>query len=149
MVVKASTKKRLMDLGCPRRVAHVWADDRRWYKDIVPMNFDDIMNIFMKPTPTVFIVQDNRVMALDENMGEYIYEIVEKIRENELDRVITENSLVEVFGWPEIDGVVGAEKYIEMLENFGQIPAGSPYSYLREKTQNFINWNSLPWGDKQ
>jgi|TARA_R110000824_G_scaffold154102_3_gene325995 glutamyl-tRNA reductase len=140
MVVKASTKKRLMDLGCPRRVAHVWADDRRWYKDIVPMNFDDIMNIFMKPTPTVFIVQDNRVMALDENMGEYIYEIVEKIRENELDRVITD--------YPEkIDGVV--EKYIEMLENFGQIPAGSPYSYLREKTQNFINWNSLPWGDKQ
>ena len=38
MVVKAATKKKLMDLGCPEAWADEWANDRLWYKDIISMN---------------------------------------------------------------------------------------------------------------
>ena len=33
MVVKASTKKRLMDMGMPVSIAHWLADDRRFYRE--------------------------------------------------------------------------------------------------------------------
>ena len=42
MVVKASTKKRLMDLGLPRLYAHLWANDIRM-GELVQMNLEETM----------------------------------------------------------------------------------------------------------
>lgn len=44
MVVKAATKKKLMDLGFSQRQAHTLADDRKW-EDIKDMSPDDIYEI--------------------------------------------------------------------------------------------------------
>ena len=183
MVVKSATKKKLMDLGCPEYMAHRWADDRIW-DDIIPMNFDDIMNTFPYNWPAVNRAAPfwgGMVVVEDKNeYSKYIYDIVETMRENELDRLAknlerSENTLIQVVDYPEdrdepfvadyppswclncealeplvdgfcqtceyfVDQVEWNKIYIQMIENFGMIPIGSPYSYLREDIQNFMNW---------
>ena len=137
MVGKASTKKKLMDLGCPEGWADEWANDRLWYKDIISMNFDDIMNMILyewKQGPTYldffgYSWTDNDAIIRP------IYEVVTKMRENELGKR----------GW--VTPTAGQKRvmaeYTTLIENFGRIPAGSPYSYLREDSQNFMNWINI------
>ena len=190
MVVKSATKKKLMDLGCPEYMAHRWADDRIWYEDIVPMNFDDIMGI----SPYYLSFEQgwrHGLAAMDKiEYSKYIYDIVETMRENELDRATKhlerdENTLIQVVDYPEdrdepfvadyppswcvncealeplidgfcqtcelfVDQVEWDKIYIQTIENFGMIPLDSPYSYLREDIQNFMNWfNVNPFEVKQ
>ena len=133
MVVKATTKKKLLDLGCPQYLAHRWADDRNWYTDIVPMNFDDIMD-----EGGLFKRKFNANLTTVE-IG-IIYDIVKAIRENELDRMSGIDPLRIVVGTGVPGGQKTAAEYIKMIENFGRIPAGSPYYYLIEDSLNFINW---------
>ena len=137
MVVKAATKKKLMDLGCPEPLAHRWANDNRW-SDIVLMNFDDIMSIFSKQTQ--YIYPKGVVREKD------IYDIVREIRENELNR-LHNNPPASI---KSIKFFLRREEYIKKVEAFGMIPAGSRYSYLREDSQNFMNWiNENPFEVKQ
>ncbi len=135
MVVKAATKKKLMDLGCPEIMAHKWADGRKW-NIIVLMNFDDIMSIF-SDSPYLPWAKYSKLLPKGVVREKYIYDIVRKMRENELDKVIGMDPLRLPF--PRSRTGTMAE-YIKMIENFGRIPAGSPYSYLREDSQNFMNW---------
>ena len=162
MVVKAATKKKLMDLGCPQYMAHRWADDRIWYEDIIPMNFDDIMGIFpynwlgfSESSSLPSYHWRNRLAAMDKiEYSKYIYDIVETMRENELVMVA---QIEKKYRDGEGRGDVyekqvrrSRAKYRKMIENFGIIPNGSPYSYLREDSPNFINWiNVNPFEVKQ
>jgi len=140
MVVKAATKKKLMDLGCPEIMAHKWADDRKW-GIIVLMNFDDIMSIFSKRPQ--YIYPKGVVREKD------IYDIVREIRENELNRLHNNPpawTKKEFYGFR--DDL--REEYIKKVEAFGMIPVGSRYSYLRVDSQNFMNWiNENPFEVKQ
>ena len=185
-VVKAATKKKLMDLGCPETLAHWWAYGRMW-NNIILMNFDDIMSVFSKP-PEVWdkggLYWSMQWQALDKFLptgvarGKFIYDIVRTIRENELERVgrkmlFLEDALANVYNrdepfiadyppsWcencdahePLIDGfcktcetrveqIIGMRDYMQKIEAFGMIPVGSRYSYLREDSQNFMNWRN-------
>ena len=84
----------------------------------------------------------------------YIYEMVRTIRENELVRVA---QIEKKYRDDEGGGDVyekqarrSRAEYIKLMENFGMIPHGSPYSYLREDSQNFMNWiNENPFEVKQ
>ena len=199
MVVKSATKKKLMDLGCPELMAHMWANDMRW-NNINLMNFDDIMSVFSPPVEVWDkggLYWSMQWQALDKFLptgaarGKFIYDIVRTIRENELERVgrkmlFLEDALANVSDYPEgyrdepfiadylpswckncdafeplIDGfcktcetrveqIIGMRDYMQKIEAFGMIPDGSPYSYLREDSQNFMNWLSVnPFEVKQ
>ncbi len=169
MVVKSATKKKLMGLGCPEPLAHRWANDNKW-NDIVLMNFDDIRSAL-----------GGVALPSKKEYGEFIYDLVRTIRENELERVgrrvlFLEEALANILDYPEgyrdepfiadypphrcdnchayeplIDGfcntceptveqIIDMRDYMQKIEAFGMIPDGSPYSYLREDSQNFMNW---------
>ena len=156
MVVKAATKKKLMDLGCPALNAHRWANDRMWYEDIVPMNFDDIMSLFPRGYPNKRLMHLYRGAAKGDAIRyvKYIYEMVRTIRENELVRVAQiEKKYRDDEGGGDVYETrarMSRAEYRKVMENFGMIPLGSPYSYLREDSQNFMNWiNENPFEVKQ
>jgi len=153
MVVKAATKKKLMDLGCPEYMAHRWANGRIWYEDIVPMNFDDIMGI--SPYYHRIAARRQGLAAMDKiEYSKYIYDIVKTIRENELVRIAQiEKKYKDDEGRGDKYEKMARRSRVEyrkMIENFGRIPAGSPYYYLIEDSLNFINWiNENPFEVKQ
>ncbi len=163
MVVKAATKKKLMDLGCPESNAHRWADDRRWHEDIVPMNFDDIMGLFPYSWSLLnWLGAGNmkRPKGSPPRKGgeigyvKYVYDMVETIRENELVMVAQiEKKYRDDEGGGDVYETrarMSRAEYRKVMENFGMIPLGSPYSYLREDSQNFMNWiNENPLEVKQ
>ena len=152
MVVKAATKKRLMDLGLGENIAHLWADGKRW-EELIQLDLDDTMDHLWEmyqwryhlerkdnryargpppgvPKPEIdkktFLIKGpkswKRWLSDSGNFTKDISEFIEAVK--------------KTYGI--IDEKYGIEHSIHM-SNWG----------VKKVSRKMINWNTLPWGGEK
>ncbi len=144
MVVKAATKKRLMDLGLGENIAHLWADGKRW-EELIQLDLDDTMDHLWENYQWRMVLRmegeteiDKKTFLIKGPKSKQLWKMRLSDSGYNFTKDISEFIEAVKKSYGSIDEKYGSEHSIHM-SNWG----------VKKVSRKIINWNTLPWGGEK